>query len=172
MGVLEGRPSCLPNPKDAEHTQHFEWEELCQGKVSTVGRNEVKSQHYRARGAQLLLSIPMKSNPIHFFSNSILNQILIRLIEGCQELSFQGWGLGFCSGFGILSLLAVVLVSFAPKMGEEDKRSKKKYIRFAHSLKNKKKTQHPQALAMLFLGVFPPSQEREIERKTRVFLSF
>lgn len=97
----------------------------------------------------------MKSNPIPFFSNSILNQILIRLIEGCQELSFQGWGLGYFSYFGILSLLAIILVFSAPKMREEDKRPKKKYIRSAHSLKNKKRPNiHKLLLCCLGGGVF------------------
>lgn len=86
--VLEGWPSCLIL-NYAEHSQHFEWGKLCQGTVWSVCRSEVKP-----RGTQLPLSIPMKSNPIHFFNNSILNQILTGLIEGCQELSFQGWGLG------------------------------------------------------------------------------
>lgn len=50
---------------------------------------------------------------------------------------FPGLGFGDFSCFDILSLLAVILVSSVPKMGKEDKRSKKKYIRSAHLLKNK-----------------------------------
>lgn len=78
---LRGSLSARLILKYAEHTRHVEWEKLCQGKVSTVCRNKVKSQRYRACGTQLPLSIPMKSNPIPFFNNSILNQTLIGLIQ-------------------------------------------------------------------------------------------
>lgn len=80
-------------------------------------------------------------------------------------------GLGFFSCFGILSLLAVILVFSAPKMRKEDKRSKEKYIRFPQCLKkNERRPIIPKLLPCCFGVFFSFSEERN--REANLAISF